>query len=136
MLLHPLADLVVIGRCSSFRSHNPACTPDVHGLIPERDTAGTSGEARTTPAGSLALLADAGYMPTDASSPVVASVGMSRWWLVAGGSIFALAAVNTLIDRRRTCACLSDCWCKTTLGRNFRWVAPMRHHLPENNYYA
>jgi hypothetical protein len=65
--------------------------------------------------------------------PVVASVGMSRWLLVAGGSIFALAGVNALIDRRRTCACLADCWCKTTLGRNFRWVAPMRHHLPEYN---
>src|SRR5688572_7193494 len=34
MLLHPLADLVVIGRCSSFRSHSSACTPEVHGLIP------------------------------------------------------------------------------------------------------
>jgi hypothetical protein len=54
--------------------------------------------------------------------------------LVAGGSIFALAGVNALMDRSRTCACLADCWCKTTLGRNFRWVAPMRHHLPENNY--
>jgi hypothetical protein len=90
--------------------------------------------------GSLALLADADHMLTDARRPhhrpVVASMGMSRWALVAGGSIFALAGVNALIDRRRTCACLADCWCKTTLGRNFRWVAPMRHHLPENNYYA
>ena len=67
---------------------------------------------------------------------VVASIGMSRWPLVAGGSVFALVGVNALIEQRRTCACLADCWCKTTLGRNFRWVVPIRHHLPENNYYA
>jgi hypothetical protein len=68
------------------------------------------------------------------SRPVVASADMSRWLVVAGGSIVALAGVNALIDRRRTCACLADCWCKTTLGRNFRWVVPIRHHLPESSY--
>ena len=78
-------------------------------------------------------------MPATATGCVVAvvtSLDMSRWPLVAGGTILALAGVNAVIDRRRTCACLADCWCKTPLGRNFRWVVPMRHHLPENNYYA
>jgi hypothetical protein len=60
---------------------------------------------------------------------------MSGRVLAAGGGlVLAMAGVNALIETRRTCACMSDCWCKTPLGRNFRWVVPLKHHLPESEY--
>ena len=62
---------------------------------------------------------------------MVASHDMSRWLLVVGAALLALVGVNAVIERRRTCACLADCWCKTPIGRNFRWVVPLRHHLPD-----
>jgi hypothetical protein len=56
----------------------------------------------------------------------------ARWWRIDLRS----RAESTPSSIEGEPACLADCWCKTTLGRNCRWVVPMRHHLPENNYYA
>ena len=39
----------------------------------------------------------------------------------------ALIGVNAAIERKRTCGCPPECWCKTPLGRNFRWVLPIHH---------
>jgi hypothetical protein len=49
--------------------------------------------------------------------------------------IVGVAGVNAARGRNRQCACLNDCWCKTTLGGHLRWLVPASHHkLPPTPY--
>lgn len=43
--------------------------------------------------------------------------------------IAGLVAVNLYIDSQRQCPCDEDCWCKTSVGRYFRWVIPYGHKI-------
>ncbi len=54
---------------------------------------------------------------------VVAAFGGTVMVLLAG-----VVGINAIRERRRTCACLDDCWCKTPAGRHLRWWIRGRYH--------
>jgi hypothetical protein len=47
-------------------------------------------------------------------------------FLLLGGFVLGLVAVNAAIDSMRVCECPPDCWCKQG-RRHFRWVLPLGH---------
>jgi hypothetical protein len=42
-------------------------------------------------------------------------------FLLLGGFVLGLVAVNAAIDSMRVCECPPDCWCKQQGRRHFRW---------------
>ncbi|MEA2486983.1 MAG: hypothetical protein QOF16_637 [Actinomycetota bacterium] len=43
--------------------------------------------------------------------------------------IVGLVIVNLVMDSQRQCPCDDDCWCKSSVGRYFRWVVPYGHKV-------
>ncbi|MFN2594142.1 MAG: hypothetical protein ABR579_04550 [Actinomycetota bacterium] len=43
--------------------------------------------------------------------------------------VLGAVAVNQLLESTRHCMCDDDCWCKTPVGRYFRWVIPYGHKV-------
>ena len=41
-----------------------------------------------------------------------------------------LVAVNAALESQKECQCYDDCWCKTEVGRHFRWIVPRWHKGP------
>ena len=89
--------------------------PGFCGLGLSRASYSAGGQSLRIDAAPARAAARSGRSETE-SPPVVASQDVSRWSLVAGGSILALAGVNALIHRRRTCACLPAAGASQPLG--------------------